>query len=565
VLLARAAEIKQPKRRETLTNPDVVEQVRISQKLVRLVDDAPVVIPLNDLGLVDPDPARLVAFLKAMEFSTITKRAAETWEVELSAVDPEPALAPGGSRAAELLTVFREANGGGSLSSSPPVGEVARTGAGEGANHPSPLLRPGPPHQGEGWSPAAFARARADEVRTAKIDRSAYETVTTLARLKEWVAAAREAGVVAVDTETNSLDAMRADLVGVSLALRPGQACYVPLLHRGGTDLFGAGLHEGQIATKDALAILKPLLEDPAVLKVGQNLKYDWLVFAQHGVSLAPYDDTMLLSYVLDAGLHGHGMDELSELHLGHTPIAFSDVAGTGKNAVTFDHVPIDKATEYAAEDADVTLRLWLALKPRLAAEGKTAVYGTLERPLVEVLGRMERRGIAIDRTILSRLSGEFGQRMAAMEEAVYEAAGERFLISSPKQLGDLLFGKMGLPGGKKTATGQWSTTASVLEDLAEEGHKLPRMIVDWRQLAKLKSTYTDALPGYVHLQTHRVHTSYALAATTTGRLSSSEPNLQNIPVRTEEGRKIRTAFVAEKGNKQIGRASCRERVSEVV
>ncbi|MGL4728306.1 MAG: DNA polymerase I, partial [Bosea sp. (in: a-proteobacteria)] len=288
------------------------------------------------------------------------------------------------------------------------------------------------------------------------------------------------------------------------------------------------------------------------VLKVGQNLKYDWLVFARHGIEITPCDDTMLISYVLDAGLHGHGMDELSETHLGHKPISFSEVAGTGKNAVSFDHVALDKATAYAAEDADVTLRLWLALKPRLAEEGKLTVYETLERPMVDVLARMERRGIAIDRAILSRLSGEFGQRMGAMEEGIHEAAGERFLISSPKQLGDLLFGKMGLPGGKKTASGQWSTTASVLEELAEEGHALPRMIVEWRQLAKLKSTYTDALPTYVNAETSRVHTSFSLAATTTGRLSSSEPNIQNIPIRTEEGRKIRTAFVAEKGNRLI-------------
>jgi DNA polymerase-1 len=384
------------------------------------------------------------------------------------------------------------------------------------------------------------------------VDHARYEMVTDGKRLAEWVAMAREGGVVAVDTETNSLDAMAADLVGVSLAVAPNVACYIPLAHRGGTDLFGEGLLEGQMKPAEALALLKPLLEDKTVLKVAQNLKYDWLVFARHGITVAPADDTMLISYVLDAGLHGHGMDALSEVHLGHKPISFSEVAGTGKSAVSFDHVPLDKATSYAAEDADVTLRLWLALKPRLAAEGKLTVYETLERPMVDVLGRMEMRGVAIDRGILSRLSGEFGQRMGAMEEDINAAAGERFMISSPKQLGDILFGKMGLPGGKKTASGQWSTTASVLEELAEAGHALPRMIVGWRQLSKLKSTYTDALPGYVNGQTGRVHTSFSLAATTTGRLSSSEPNIQNIPIRTEEGRKIRTAFIAEKGNRLI-------------
>ncbi len=562
-LLARAGEIKQPKRRETLTDPAIVEKVRLSRQLVLLVDDVAAETPLADLGLADPDPATLVAFLKAMEFTTITKRAAETWEVELSAVEPEASLAVGGSKAAELLAVFKAANaaeGGGSFTS-PLRGEVAPFGAGGGGApdtdasqpHPTPSLRAHPPPQGGGEaSPASLAASRLEALRAIPFDPARYETVTTLERLRAWVAMAREAGTVAVDTETNSLDAMQADLVGFSLSTAPGQACYIPLQHRGGSDLFGSGLHEGQIALRDALAVLKPLLEDQTVLKVGQNMKFDWLVFAQHGIELTPSDDTMLMSYVLDAGIHGHGMDELSQLHLGHKPIPYSEVAGTGKAARTFDHVPIDAASAYAAEDADVTLRLWLALKPRLAAEARTTVYETLERPLVEVLGRMERHGIAIDRAILSRLSGEFGQRMAGMEEGIYEAAGERFLISSPKQLGDLLFGKMALPGGKKTASGQWSTTASALEELAEEGHMLPRLIVDWRQLAKLKSTYTDSLPNYLHPVTKRVHTSFALAATTTGRLSSSEPNIQNIPIRTEAGRKIRTAFVAEPGNKLI-------------
>jgi DNA polymerase I len=555
-LLARAGEIKQPKRRETLTDPAIAEQVRISRKLVSLVDDVEVETPLTDLGLAQPDPATLVAFLKAMEFTTITRRAAETWEVELSAVEADPALAAGGSRALELMAVFAEASGG----EAPPLGASSRPWPrGASAATPAPdgtakaeSKAPGASSSATGPTPAALAAARGEAMRAIPFDTARYETVTALERLKAWVAMAREAGVVAVDTETNSLDAMQADLVGVSLSVEPGTACYIPLQHRGGSDLFGSGLHPGQLEVREALAVLKPLLEDISVLKVGQNLKFDWLVFAQHGVMLTPCDDTMLMSYVLDAGLHGHGMDELSKLHLGHTPIAYSDVAGSGKSAVTFDHVAIETASAYAAEDADVTLRLWQVLKPRLVAEGKATVYETLERPLVEVLGRMERHGIAIDRAILSRMSGEFAQRMAGMEEGIYEAAGERFMISSPKQLGDLLYGKMGLPGGKKTASGQWSTTAAVLEELAEEGHALPRMIVDWRQLAKLKSTYTDALPSYLHPVTGRVHTSFALAATTTGRLSSSEPNIQNIPVRTEAGRKIRTAFVAEPGNRLI-------------
>jgi DNA polymerase-1 len=285
---------------------------------------------------------------------------------------------------------------------------------------------------------------------------------------------------------------------------------------------------------------------------VGQNLKYDWLVFARRGIDLHPYDDTMLMSYVLDAGRGSHGMDALAEKWLGHNTIHFEHVAGSGKNQITFDCVSIDKATQYAAEDADVTLRLWRALKARLAAEHVTTVYETLERPLVPVLARMERRGISIDRQVLSRLSGEFAQKAAGLEDEIQKLAGEPINPGSPKQLGDILFGKMGLPGGTRTKTGAWSTGARALEELAEQGHELPQRILDWRQVSKLKSTYTDALPGFVNPETHRVHTSYALASTTTGRLSSSDPNLQNIPVRTEEGRKIRRAFVADDGCKLV-------------
>ncbi len=303
---------------------------------------------------------------------------------------------------------------------------------------------------------------------------------------------------------------------------------------------------------REALERLQALAEDPGVLKVGQNLKYDLLVLARYGIHVAPYDDTMLMSYALDAGLGSNGMDALSVKHLGHEPISFDSVTGTGKARITFDRVPLDQATAYAAEDADVTLRLWRVLKPRLAAERRTTVYETLERPLVEVLARMERRGILVDRQVLSRLSGDFAQVAARVEAEIQELAGEPLNPGSPKQLGDILFGKMGLPGGSKTKTGAWSTAAGVLEELAEEGHALPRKIIDWRTVTKLKSTYTDALPTYINAQTGRVHTSFALAATTTGRLSSSEPNIQNIPVRTEEGRKIRTAFIAAPGHKLV-------------
>jgi DNA polymerase-1 len=345
-------------------------------------------------------------------------------------------------------------------------------------------------------------------------------------------------------------------LVGVSLAVAPGEACYIPIGHSAGEPgLFeGGGLLPGQIGEAEAIALLRPLLEDPGVLKVGQNVKFDWHVFARRGVEVAPYDDTMLISYALDSGAtnEGHGMDALSDRWLGHKTIAFSEVAGSGRTFIGFARVAIDKATAYAAEDADVTLRLWRVLKPRLAAERMATVYETLERPMILPLARMEARGVSIDRDILSRLSGEFAQGMARIEAEVQKLVGAPFNLSSPKQLGDILFGQMGLPGGKKTATGAWSTSAGVLEDLAEQGHELPARILDWRQLAKLKSTYTDALPSFVDPRTKRVHTSYALASTTTGRLSSSDPNLQNIPVRNEEGRKIRRAFVAAPGCKLI-------------
>jgi len=394
-----------------------------------------------------------------------------------------------------------------------------------------------------------------EAARQEKIDRSTYECVRTPARLKEWIARAHETGVVAVDTETTSLDPMQAGLCGVSLAVAPNEACYVPIGHQkegGGDGLFAAGLAPDQIAEADVLAALKPLLEDKSILKVAQNMKYDWLVFAQRGIEIQGYDDTMLISYVLDAGKGGHGMDDLAKRWLDHDTIHFHHVAGSGKAQVTFDCVAIDKATEYSAEDADVTLRLWHALKPRLAAERVTGVYETLERAMPAVLARMERRGISIDRQVLSRLSGEFAQKQGALEDEIKQLAGEPLNPGSPKQIGDILFGKMALPGGTKTKTGQWSTGARELEDLAEAGHALPRKILDWRQVSKLRSTYTEALPTYVNPTTHRVHTSYALASTSTGRLSSSDPNLQNIPIRTEEGRKIRRAFIADPGMKLV-------------
>lgn len=548
-LLARASEIKQVKRRENIVAN--AELVRLSRQLVTLKTDVPVDMPLDALVLEKQDGPKLIGFLKTMEFTTLTRRVADACGCDAAAIDPAPVTVEWGPAAH-----------GPDLDAAAPAKDSAAPSASVlvevGKTLPSAAAPTGDP------TPADLAAVRAAAFHGQKIDTAGYQTIRDLDTLQAWIDAARETGLVAFDTETTSIDPMLAELVGFSLAItdngqQPGstdiRAAYVPLGHKTGRDdLFSDGLKlaEGQMPMQAALAALKGLLEDPSILKVAQNLKYDYLLMKRHGIVIKGFDDTMLMSYVLDAGKGNHGMDGLSERWLGHTPIAYKDVAGTGKSSVTFDHVDIDKATAYAAEDADVTLRLWMVLRPRLAADKLTRIYERLERPLVPVLADMEERGISIDRQILSRLSGELGQKAAAFEDEIYELAGERFNIGSPKQLGDILFGRMGLPGGSKTKTGQWSTSAQVLEDLAAEGAPLPRKIVDWRQLTKLKSTYTDALPSFVHPQTKRVHTCYSLASTTTGRLSSSEPNLQNIPVRTAEGRKIRTAFVATPGHKLL-------------
>jgi DNA polymerase-1 len=544
-LLARASEIKQPKRRETLTDPDNVALIKVSKELVSLVCDVPLEVPLDDLGLHQPDGKTLVAFFKALEFTTITKRAAEAYGIDAGLVDPDPAFAgPDGwrGRNGEALEA--------------PAAKAPDAQSGESAG-PRKNARYGdtPAPGAIATGPGELAAARARQAREETFDTRSYETVVSAEQLQIWIDATLEAGAFAIDTETSSLDPMTSELVGISLCATPGRACYIPLRHRaeGGADLFGGGqLVPGQPPEGEVLARLKPLLEDVSVLKIAQNMKFDWLMFRQRGIEVRPVEDTMLLSYVLDAGRTDHGMDVLSEKHLGHKPIQFGEVAGTGRTFIGFARVTIDRATEYSAEDSDVTLRLWRVLKPRLPAERMTHVYETLERPMIEVLARMERRGVTIDRAILSRLSGEFAQDMARLEAEIFELAGEKFNLGSPKQLGDILFGKMGLPGARKTATGAWSTAAGVLDELAEQGNTFAARILDWRQLSKLKSTYTDALPGFVNASTGRVHTSYALAATTTGRLSSSEPNLQNIPVRNEAGRKIRKAFIASPGHKLI-------------
>jgi DNA polymerase-1 len=546
-LLKRAGEIKQEKRRQSLI--DFAEQARISKRLVTLDSHVKLDVPIEDLAVHAPDYRRLIAFLKAMEFTTLTRRVAEAAGIDASQIEPDPRLA---SKQAASAIAFPQGEGG-----------IAGKAAGEDSREMAMLPLSGggmnrrmPPAvtQNAIGTPTALADARLQKLRAIPFDRSKYEIVRTLDRLSAWVARALEVGTVAIDTETNSLDPMQATLCGFSLAVEPNEACYVPLAHKknGGEGLFDAGRDPNQIAENDALAAINPLLEDAGVLKVGHNLKFDWEVFAQRGVTIRSYDDTLLMSYVLDAGRSDHGLDPLSRRYFNHETIDYNQVTGSGKGRITFDCVEIGKAAEYAAEDADVALRLWNVLKPRLIAEHMLTVYESLERPMVAVLACMEQRGIAIDRQVLARLSTDFAKEAAGLEEEIQKLAGAPLNPGSPKQLGDILFGKLGLPGGTKTRTGQWATGARALEELAEQGHKLPQKILEWRQVSKLRSTYTDALPNYVNPNTHRVHTSYSLASTTTGRLSSSEPNLQNIPIRTEDGRKIRRAFVAEPGHKLV-------------
>jgi len=535
-LLFRATEIKQPKRREALL--ENAEKARISRQLVLLDDKVELEVPLDDLAVHEPDARKLIAFLKAMEFSTLTRRVAEYSQIDPSNVDADAANRSAG---AAKPTADNPIRSGGDLFTSPAA--PAKSGSREDKSF---SLK---------GTPVSLTEARAEAMKKLPFDRSKYQAIRNLDALKAWLARVADVGHVAIEALSGSIDPMQAELTGIALALAPGDACYVPLGHKqpgGGAGLFDAGLAPDQIKAADALATLKPLLESVGILKVGFNVKFTAVLLAQHGITLRNTDDAQLMSYALDAGRGSHALEALAERSFGHAMVAYGGLIGSGKGKLTFDQVTIEKATEYSAESADATLRLWSILKPRLVADRMGTVYETLERPLASVLARMERRGISIDRQVLSRLSGDFAQTAARVEAEIQEIAGEPVNVGSPKQIGDILFGKMGLPGGSKTKTGAWSTTAQVLDELAEQGHALPSKILEWRQVSKLKSTYTDALPTYVHPQTHRVHTTYALAATTTGRLSSNEPNLQNIPVRTEDGRKIRRAFIATPGHKLV-------------
>ena len=496
-LLKNAANIKQPKRRELLI--EHAEKARISKRLVTLDADAPLPAPLEELKRRADHKSEMVAFLQTNGFKSLLARMGENPAM--------PAAAPQPGQPAPAET-------------------------------PMHSTAPAPSHA---------------PIFTGK---SEYECVQDIKRLKEWVEKARKQGHVAVDTETDSLTACTAKLVGISLSVEPGRACYIPLAHidpdaapaDGGGFSFDAKPAPKQIKTQEAVDALRELLADPGILKIGHNLKYDMQVLGQHGIEIHGYDDTMLLSYALSAGQHGHGLDELAELHFQHKMISFNDVTGSGKSRITFDRVPLDKATEYAAEDADYALRLWHFLRPQVAQQHVSRVYERIERPLVPVVAQMERDGVLIDPEVLRGQSAGFAKRLALLEEEIHKIAGVPFNVGSPKQMGEILFEKMGLPGGTKGKTGAYSTSVDVLEPLAEE-HEIVAKILEWRGMSKLKSTYTDALPEQIDPKTGRVHTSFSLVGAATGRLSSTDPNLQNIPIRTEDGRAIRRAFIAGKGN----------------
>ncbi len=487
-LLERAEEIKQPKRRQTLI--DNVEQILLSKRLVTLDCEMDLDYELDSLEVKEPIAEDLLGFLTEMEFRTTTRRVAEALGAEVPVI-PE--------------------------SDAPEVGD-------------------------------------APAVQVVPFDPSSYVKVNDLTALDEWLAQAYARGYVAVDTETTALNEMTAELVGISLCVEAGKACYIPLTHKASAanDLFGSNdLAEAQLGTEETLARLRPLLADPSVIKIGQNMKYDAKIFARYGVEVTPIDDTMLMSYAMNAGIHNHGMDQLSERYLEHHPIEIKSLLGSGKSQITFDRVAVEDAVNYAAEDADITLRLWQVFKPELHKKRVTTVYETLERPLVPVLAEMELTGIKVDRDVLSKMSNAFAQKMAQLEDEIHALAGQSFNVGSPAQVGEILFEKMGLPGGKTGKNGKYSTPADVLEDLATE-HELPGRVLDWRQVQKLKSTYTDALQDHINADTGRVHTSYSIAGANTGRLASTDPNLQNIPVRTEEGRRIREAFIATPGHKLV-------------
>ena len=485
-LIENASKIKQTKRRESVI--EFADQARISRELVTLKDDIELPIPIEDIQIQSIEPKKLISFLKAMEFRTLTEKKAKEFNLSSEKIDTQ-----------EIKLNFI------------PKEDVYET------------------------------KAPLEDIK--KFDYDLYSTIQNIDQLNEWKEKISEKGYVAIDTETDSLKAIEANLIGFSFAISNNEACYIPIKHLEKSP---------QIELNQALVILKEIMEDQSILKILHNKKYDGLVLQKYGISIAPYDDTMLISYSIGSGGIRHNLDALAKNYLSHNALSFKEIAGTGKNQKVFNEIDISTASKYAAEDADITLRLWKLLKPKLAEDRLSSVYETIERPLAKIIMEMEKHGVSVDEKILNKLSEKFASKIKKIEEKCFEVVGVEFNLGSPKQVGEILFDKLGIKGGKKTPSGSWSTDADTLTFLASNGNALPKLLLEWRGLSKLKSTYTDALPTFINKKTNRIHTSYAMSSTSTGRLSSSDPNLQNIPIRNEDGREIRSAFIAEEGSSLI-------------
>ena len=485
-LIENASKIKQTKRRESVM--EFADQARISRELVTLKDDIELPIPIEDIQIQSIEPKKLISFLKAMEFRTLTEKKAKEFNLSSEKIDTQ-----------EIKLNFT------------PKEDVYET------------------------------KAPLEDIK--KFDYDLYSTIQNIDQLNEWKEKISEKGYVAIDTETDSLNAIEANLIGFSFAISNNEACYIPIKHLEKSP---------QIELNQALVILKEIMEDQSILKILHNKKYDGLVLQKYGISIAPYDDTMLISYSIGSGGIRHNLDALAKNYLSHNALSFKEIAGTGKNQKVFNEIDISTASKYAAEDADITLRLWKLLKPKLAEDRLSSVYETIERPLAKIIMEMEKHGVSVDEKILNKLSEKFASKIKKIEEKCFEIVGVEFNLGSPKQVGEILFDKLGIKGGKKTPSGSWSTDADTLTFLASNGNVLPKLLLEWRGLSKLKSTYTDALPTFINKKTNRIHTSYAMSSTSTGRLSSSDPNLQNIPIRNEDGREIRSAFIAEEGSSLI-------------
>ena len=481
-LLEKASNIKQNKRRESLI--EFADQARLSRELVTLKEDVKLPIPIKDIEIQSFDPKKLISFLKGMEFKTLTEKKAREFNLNLEDVETE-----------ELELEFNKEK------------EVETE--------------------------------TKNEKDFNKFDYKEYSTIINKNELDKWKRKITEKGYVAIDTETDSLNAIQANLIGFSLATGINEACYIPIKHDNA---------DKQIHIDDAIHFLKSINEDPSILKIFHNKKYDALVLDKYNIKVNSYDDTMLISYSLGSGGTRHSLDFLAKKYMSHSAISFKEIAGSGKSQKSFNEISINEASIYAAEDADITFRLWKILRPRLMGEKISSVYETIERPLAKVIMDMEKNGVCVDEKILKELSIKFENNIKRIEKECFEIVGNEFNLGSPKQIGEILFDKLKIKGGKRTPSGAWSTDAETLNFLASSGNILPKLLLEWRGLSKLKSTYTDALPNFINKNTKRIHTSYSMSSTSTGRLSSSDPNLQNIPIKNDEGKMIRSAFIADEG-----------------